>query len=270
MDNVFDIANFDISTFTLGRNNLTFAVVPKHESDFFDVVRDGCVEQGHRIGANCHYTGPSAENAYEEQGMIIRDLADSGVIDGIAVSVVGGDIELTNVAIAYALSKGIPVITFDSDAPDSGRLSYIGTDNWAFGATLGKILLQLKPNGGTYGIIADPAPNIVERVAGLQSYLAGSTWKEAENSPGDCQGDIDKSHDIMEDFSLDEAVSAVISVGGWPMFAETDDRWRSIVNASRDTVTYVNSDSEPRQVKLLSEGYGTFERLMIRSEGYLL
>ncbi|MFN3422365.1 MAG: substrate-binding domain-containing protein, partial [Armatimonadota bacterium] len=32
-----------------------------------------------------------------------------------------------------ALSVGIPVITFDTDAPDSGRLLYVGTDNYKAG-----------------------------------------------------------------------------------------------------------------------------------------
>lgn len=239
--------------------NLTFALVPKKEAGFFEIVRDGCMDEAPRIGVTCVYKGPTVGNSPEKQAAIIRELADREDIDGIAVSVSGGNIEATNLAIAYALSKNVPVITFDSDAPDSGRLSYIGTDNWAFGATLGKLLLQLRPNGGNYGIITGPSPNHAERVSGLQSYLTGSTWKEDRNSPADCKADITKSHDIMEAFSQDTEVHAVLSVGGWPMFAATDQRWRDIVNASHDTVTYVNSDSEPRQVKLLSEGYGTFQ-----------
>lgn len=242
----------------MSHKNLTFALVPKKHIGFFEIVRDGCMYQAPRLGVNCHYIG-SRNGTGEEQAAIIRNLADSGFIDGMAVSVAGGNSTLTNGAIAYALSKNIPVITFDSDAPDSGRLSHIGTDNWAFGATLAKLLLQLRPNGGKYGIITGSEPNIVERTQGIQAFLARSTWQEARNSPADGEASIAKSLDLMESFSLDEEVSAVIAVGAWPMYDKTDDRWISIVNASHDTMTYVNSDSSPRQVNLLRGGYGTFE-----------
>lgn len=245
MDNIMD------------HKNLTFALVPKKHAGFFETVGDGCLRQAPRIGVTCLYIGPE-NGTGEEQAALIRNLADRGYIDGMAVSVAGGNLTLTNGAIAYALSKNIPVITFDSDAPDSGRLSYIGTDNWAFGATLAKLLLQLRPNGGKYGIISGSEPNIVERTLGVQSYLARSTWKEARNSPADSEESIATSLDLMEGFALDDEVSAVIAVGAWPMFNKTDDRWISIVNASHDTMTYVNSDASPRQVNLLREGYGKF------------
>jgi ribose transport system substrate-binding protein len=37
-------------------------------------------------------------------------------------------------SINQAVEAGIPVITFDGDTPDSKRLTYIGTDNYLFGA----------------------------------------------------------------------------------------------------------------------------------------
>lgn len=52
-----------------------------------------------------------------------------------------------------AVEKGIPVITIDSDLPDSKRDFYIGTPNTEAGKTAGNSLLNLLPAGGGTVII---------------------------------------------------------------------------------------------------------------------
>ncbi len=68
--------------------------------------------------------------------------------DGIAVSPIQAD--AFKPVIDAAIDKGIPIITFDSDAPTSKRLAYIGTNNYEAGKVAGEAVVQLFPNGGNF------------------------------------------------------------------------------------------------------------------------
>jgi len=67
---------------------------------------------------------------------------------GISVAVP----ELFIPVVNKAVDSGIPVVTFATDAPDSKRAAYIGTNNTFFGEQLAKALFQVKPDGGTYAV----------------------------------------------------------------------------------------------------------------------
>lgn len=162
-------------------SNLTFALVPKNTNNiYFDVVREGCDDSAssatasQKINVTCLFVGPDEDDAVA-QADIIDSLIDGtfGKIDGISVSVL--DPVIVSPAINRAVASGIPVITFDSDAGDSDRIAYIGTDNEAFGTELGKLLVQLAPEGGKYGVLAASAPNIVQRFDGVTRRLADDT-----------------------------------------------------------------------------------------------
>ena len=100
----------------------TFAMVPKLIGHpFYAEVEKGCEDAAKKLGVECLFTGsPQADEA--EQARVIRDLITKGV-DGLAIAP-NNAASITPV-IAAAKAKGIPVITFDSDAPksESGRCS---------------------------------------------------------------------------------------------------------------------------------------------------
>ena len=117
-----------------------FAVVPKAMNNpFFDVARDGCMKRAKELGnVECIYKGP-IEHEPATQAQIIQDFITQKV-DGLAISV--ADVAAMTKSIEAATAAGIPVITFDADAPGSKRIAYIGTNNKDFGVALGKQLLQ--------------------------------------------------------------------------------------------------------------------------------
>jgi ribose transport system substrate-binding protein len=62
------------------------------------------------------------------------------------------------------VQAGIPVITFDSDAPNSKRIVYIGTDNY-FGVQPAKVLKQVGPIiVEEYMTVGSLSPNLVKGV----------------------------------------------------------------------------------------------------------
>lgn len=75
--------------------------------------------------------------------------------------------------VSKALNAGIPVITFDTDAPESGRLIYVGTDNYKAGYEAGKVMDKVLNGKGKVAICTGSltALNSVQRMEGFKTAL---------------------------------------------------------------------------------------------------
>lgn len=90
---------------------------------------------------------------------------------GILVSVV--DPNLMGPEIDKAIEAGIPVITVDSDAPNSKRLYFIGTNNREAGRLGGRELVKKLNGKGNVVFFTMPGqPNLDDRLAGYKDILA--------------------------------------------------------------------------------------------------
>jgi ribose transport system substrate-binding protein len=239
--------------------NYKFAVVPKAMNNpFFDVARDGCMKRAKELGnVECIYKGP-IEHEPATQAQIIQDFITQKV-DGLAISV--ADVASMTKSIEAATAAGIPVITFDADAPGSKRIAYIGTNNKDFGLALGKQLLQLRPEGGKYAMVSGGpgAKNLAERVDGVREALKGSKWVEVNGSPTFCNDDSALAVQQMTDLrTATPDLAAIVPVGGWPMFAP--EGYKSFVNKNKKDIdagkfTLVVADTLKMQLELLRDGY---------------
>ena len=82
-------------------------------------------------------------------------------------------------------AAGIPVLTWDSDLlpQDKGlRIAYVGTHNYDIGVNLAKLVMQIKPKGGTICIQSGgaAAANHNERMQGIRDTLPA---RRATNRP---------------------------------------------------------------------------------------
>jgi ribose transport system substrate-binding protein len=90
---------------------------------------------------------------------------------GILVSV--SDPKLMGPEINKAMAAGIPVITIDSDAPDSQRLYFIGTNNLEAGRLGGQfVATQLNGKGNVVFFTMPGQPNLEERLKGYKDIFA--------------------------------------------------------------------------------------------------
>ncbi|GLH81820.1 sugar ABC transporter substrate-binding protein [Bradyrhizobium sp. SSBR45G] len=236
-----------------------FAVVPKAMNNpFFDVARDGCMKRAKELGnVECIYKGP-IEHEPATQAQIIQDFITQKV-DGLAISV--ADVAAMTKSIDAAAAAGIPVITFDADAPGSKRLAYIGTNNKDFGLALGKQLRELRPDGGKYAMVSGGpgAKNLAERVDGVREALKGSKWTEVAGSPTFCNDDSALAVQQMTDLrTATPDLAAIVPVGGWPMFAP--EGYKAFVNKNKKDIdagklTLVVADTLKMQLELLRDGY---------------
>ncbi|MEH2554266.1 ribose transport system substrate-binding protein [Bradyrhizobium algeriense] len=236
-----------------------FVIVPKAMNNpFFDFARDGCQKRAKELGnIECIYRGP-VEHEPATQAQIIQDFVTQKV-DGLAISV--ADVAAMTKSIEAASAAGIPVITFDADAPGSKRIAYIGTNNKEFGVALGKQLLQLRPEGGKYAMVSGGpgAKNLAERVDGVREALKGSKWVEVGGSPTFCNDDPALAVQQMTDLrTATPDLAAIVPVGGWPMFAP--EGFKAFASKNKKDIesgkfTLVVADTLRMQLELLRDGY---------------
>ncbi|MCQ4162495.1 sugar-binding protein [Roseomonas sp. GC11] len=249
------------STPAAAQQRYRFAIVPKAMNNpFFDLARDGCRARAAELGnVECVYLGP-VEHEPATQTQIIQDLITQRV-DGLAISV--SDAAASRRVIQRAVEAGIPVITFDADAPQSQRQAYIGTDNLEFGRALGRQLVALRPRPGSYAMVSGgpAALNLNDRVKGVREVLQAAGWTEVPGSPTFCNDDQALAVQQMADLlTANPRLDAIVPVGGWPMFVPQ--AFRSFVDNNRarleeGALTLVVADTLRVQLELLRDGYAS-------------
>jgi len=72
--------------------------------------------------------------------------------------------------------QGVPVVTFNTDAPDSRRLCFVGMDNYRAGQTAAGLIRQMLPGGGLVLPIAGHVNNSAHnsRLRGFLDILEGT------------------------------------------------------------------------------------------------
>jgi simple sugar transport system substrate-binding protein len=94
------------------------------------------------------------------------DQAIAAGVNGIAAALI--DPVAFNTPTDNALSKGIPVISYNADEPGNNRLAYVGQNNLTAGAAAAEIIVKAVPKGSLVGmVIATPGSgNIQPRING--------------------------------------------------------------------------------------------------------
>ena len=148
------------------------AFITNNTSDFWTIARKGTEKaQAELPNVEIEFRINSEPTAAGQQ-RIVDDLLAKGV-DGIAISPVDpkNQTQLINRAANQAV-----VFTQDSDAPNSNRACYIGTDNEAAGRQAGQLVKEALPEGGRIMVFVGTmdAQNAQDRYRGLKQTLEGT------------------------------------------------------------------------------------------------
>lgn len=152
--------------------NLKLAFVTNNASDYWTIARKGVEKaDGELNNVTVEFKLPG-EGTAAEQKRIIDDLVSTGV-NGIAISPVDPD---NQTQLINETAKKTLVLTQDSDAPNSERALYIGTDNVAAGRQAGELIKEALPNGGKIMLFVgkSDARNAAERAQGIKEALKDS------------------------------------------------------------------------------------------------
>ncbi len=128
--------------------DVTLKIITNGNSPFWDSMGEGLKVGVKEAGANPSTGWTYPQKADNNSQKDVFEQAMAANVDGIGVSPVQAD--AFTAVIDSAIDKGVPVITFDSDAPASKRLAYIGTNNYEAGKRAGEAAVKLFPNGGAF------------------------------------------------------------------------------------------------------------------------
>jgi simple sugar transport system substrate-binding protein len=144
---------------------------------FFTPTQSGAADACSLFGCSYTWTGSATSNVSEMVNAINSAVASK--VDGIGTSLI--DPTAFNSPVQSALSAGIPVVAYNADEPQTGRLAYIGQDLYVSGQQMGQHIVSLVPSGEIALFIATPgSANIQPRIDGAKATLASHSSIKAD------------------------------------------------------------------------------------------
>jgi len=196
---------------------LRFAVIPKAlDIPVFNYAKIGAEREALKRGnVEVIWRGPETADQLRQKEILESFITQR--VDGIAISALNGDF-LTD-TINRAIDAGIPVVTWDADAPRSKRVAFYGVDDVASGRIMGEQAVKLLGGKGQVAIITSVgATNLQRRLEGVRDVLAQHPDMpvvevyDIKEDPVHCAEIIASGTNRYPDLAV------WISVGGWPVF----------------------------------------------------
>ncbi|HZV36985.1 MAG TPA: substrate-binding domain-containing protein [Verrucomicrobiae bacterium] len=236
------------------KKNYTIGLVAKSQGNpVFQAARVGATDAAHDLGQKyginikVDWRTPNEEDA-QKQAEAIEQLVLAGA-DGIAVSCSDAN-KLTD-AINSAVDNGVPVATFDSDAPASKRFVTYGVDDIQCGEQVMDELAKVMDGKGVVAILAgnQNAPNLQKRVQGVKiaaKKYPGITIRDTyyhKETPQDAAAKVEQVMQANPD------ITGWAMIGGWPLFTDDALKW------APGTVKCVAADALPAELQYLRSGH---------------
>ncbi len=227
---------------------LRFAVIPKSlDLPVFNYARIGAEREAKTLG-NIDVIWRGSESADQLRQKEILESFITQHVDGIAISCLNGDF-LTE-TIDKAVDAGIPVVTWDSDAPKSRRLAFYGVDDLAAGRIMGEQAVQLLGGKGEVAIITSVgATNLERRLAGVKEVLAQHPAMKIVEVYDIKEDPVRCAELIASGANRYPNLGAWISVGGWPVFTKN-----ALASVDPSKTKFISFDTIPPAPDLLREG----------------
>jgi ribose transport system substrate-binding protein len=194
-----------------------FAVIPKAlDIPVFNYARIGAERKARELGnVDVEWRAPDSADQLRQKEILESFITQR--VDGIAISTLNGDF-LTE-TINRAMDAGIPVVTWDSDAPRSKRIAFWGVDDFKSGQIMGEEAAKLVGGKGKVALMTSlGAENLARRLDGVKDSLKKHPDMKVVETY-DIKEDPTRSAEmIASGMSRYPDLAVWISVGGWPVF----------------------------------------------------
>jgi ribose transport system substrate-binding protein len=172
---------------------------------YWQTAAAGFAKAAEEYGVTAEVRGPNGFDPQAEveefRAMVARKPA------GILVSVANS--QMMTPEIDAAVAAGIPVITVDSDAPESHRLYFIGTNNLEAGRLGGHRVAAMLNGKGNVVFFSNPGqPNLDERLKGYKDVFEGYPGIKIVDV-FDIKGDTGTAMDKAEEYLARTGVQTV-------------------------------------------------------------
>lgn len=192
---------------------------------------------------------PPLHDSPTEQSKIIMNSVANGS-KAIIVSCLDED-SLTE-AINFAVDRGVPVMTFDSDAPKSKRFAFYGPDDVEIGKILMNQMARLINGKGKIAILGgnNSARNLQKRVEGIKLEAANYPDIKIAGVYFHNETEADAINTMQSVMQEHPDLGGWVMAGGWPLFG---DGLKNVLKPGELKIVAV--DALPVQLKYLEENY---------------
>jgi len=240
-----------------GGTGIKIAMVAKSEANFvFQAARLGAeaaaadlAQKGTKV--EIAWMTPPQEDAAAQSERIGRAVSQGAS----AILVACSDLKLLTQAIDAAVDKGVPVMTFDSDAPASKRFAFYGTDDGQLGEQLMADLAEMMGKKGKLAILAGnpEAPNLKAREAAVRRAAAKYPGVEVVETVHHKETPPEATASILRVNAARPDLAGWALVGGWPLFRSSLSL-KLVEDLQRRGLKVVSADALPDQLAYVDKG----------------
>jgi ribose transport system substrate-binding protein len=232
--------------------DVKISVITNGTSPFWNSMGKGLDEMKATLaGCDAKWLAPDKPDNNAQKQAFENQLAAN--VNGIAVSPIQADAFAP--VIDSAIDKGVPVITFDSDAEKSKRLCYIGTNNFEAGKKAGEAAAALFPNGGNIVAFVGnmSAQNARDRFNGFLEGVKGKNITVLGDKPMEDDKDAAKARQNVSDAITKHGakINGFLGLYSYNGPAIVDEVMK---NNLRSKVKIICFDGEPNTLKNLEKG----------------
>jgi ribose transport system substrate-binding protein len=154
-------------------------------------------------------------------------------------------------AINEAVDRGVPVMTFDSDVPQSKRFAFYGGDDEAMGRQVMEELSKQMGGRGKVAILGgnQNAPNLQKRVKGARDEAAKHPGIQVVNVFYNSETPQDAAAEVVRAQNAYPEIQGWAMIGGWPLFTQT-----LLTDLDPSKVKVVSIDALPQQLPYVERG----------------
>lgn len=177
-----------------------------------------------------------AQAVNEGDDAIIISCSDAGKVTG---------------AINDAAARGVPVMTFDSDAPQSKRFAFYGVDDVASGEQVMSELAKQLGGKGKVAILAgnQNAPNLRKRAEGVVKEAAKHPDIKIVGTFYHIETPQDGAAEVVRVMSAYPDIDGWAMIGAWPLFTKS-----LLTDLNPDKVKVVAIDALPAELPYIAKG----------------
>ena len=231
----------------------------------------------HGVPVQIVWMTPDNEDAQVQAAAIAQAVKDRAS----AILISCSDADKVTGAINDAVGRGVPVMTFDSDAAGSKRFAFYGVDDEKLGETVMRELATVLKKKGTVAVLAGnaDAPNLRKRVEGVKREAARTPGIRIVNTFHHPETAKDAADEVIAAQKANPQIQGWAMIGGWALFTprlmkELDPQKVKVVavNALPAQLAFVDSGLAPVLLALPTYDWGyvsvqrIFEKVHLHQE----
>jgi len=242
------------SSFAQAKKTIKIALIAKSSTNpVFLSARTGAEAAAKELSAKydidivIDWRTPPAEDG-QVQAQRIAAAVNEGD-DAIVVSC--SDASKLTGAINDAAARGVPVMTFDSDAPQSKRFAFYGVDDVASGEQVMSELAKQLGGKGKVAILAgnQNAPNLRKRADGVKKEAAKYPGIQIVNTFYHIETPQDAAAEVVRVMNAYPDITGWAMIGGWPLFTKS-----LLTDLDPSKVKVVAVDCLPAELPYIEKG----------------